>query len=160
MSELKQKKVHIPVTCSYWCSSVYFITFTEATIDRCFRRRLFIKYVKNLWKKSCGRAAFSGKLKSARTSQRFPCILSKCLILEDKFCRHFLKHAFLCAAKHSRPEAVSENWSQSVREIFDGNHCLRWCDETHEGDLEHLVYHFSYDFLIFSQMLWLYSSVK
>ena len=48
--------------------------------------------------------------------------LRKCLILYDKFCRHFQKHVFLCNTKYSPPEAAAENCSKDAGEIFNGNH--------------------------------------
>ena len=54
------------------------------------------------------------------------------------------RNMYLCVLKNSPPEAVSENCSQSAREVFDGDHRLQQRDEIHfivnlgqkyEGDL-------------------------
>ena len=43
-----EKKKDKQLKFSYWCNTEYFVTVTEAAIDNCFRKWVFLKYMKNL----------------------------------------------------------------------------------------------------------------
>ena len=98
--------------------------------------------------------------------ERFPCILTKLLILFDKFCRHIQKHAFLCATKivlqkQSAKIDLKVPW-KSCDEIwwqYDEIHVIVNLGQKYEGEfivgISFLVWFFN-----FLQMLWLSSSVN
>ena len=60
----------------------------------------FLKiHLPEYFQKKCGRPVFLEELRLQEIVEMFPCILTKFLILYDKFCRHIQKYAFFMCYK-------------------------------------------------------------